>query len=812
MSVLLLVDSSIVGYEKLVAAAKPTVSVCVFDKYTDTFASLKERIGTTSAQTVGIVQHGAANAADYKLLETQALPAVLYNAHATDPSLESWSELQDFYRFLKSNGASVIDLISCSLYSNPDWVYVLQKLESTLGIQFRASTNETGNLSSGGDWIQESHGVNIEELYFTSAIQEFTGLLFTFWWSRRSNQMVAIPGAMVGSTPVIGTITPNKLITAADPTPENMVTAGSTEYGLVGLWGNQFNGGSGAPANSSSGISAIIGNEKGFAIIKKDGSAQSWGATTSGGSGAPASVSSGVVAITANYWAYAAKKSDGSVVSWGGLEYGGSGAPASVSSGVVFVASTERAFAALKDDGSVVAWGNSAYGGTGRPAAAGSGVVAIASNNSAFAVLKNNGSVVTWGNTGYGGGTVPAAAGSGVVGITSNDYAFAALKSNGSVVAWGDNSLGGGTPPAAAGSGVVAIAANSFAFAALKNDGSVVAWGFGSYGGTGVPAAAGSGVVAIASTNEAFAAIKADGSVVAWGTSNRGGSAPASVSSNVVAIAQSSRAFAALKSDGSVVVWGDPSATGIPENATTDVVSIAAAIESFNVIKRDGSVVGWGNVSAGSANPGSFSRKVYLVATTFFSFAGLTTFLPEAPVAKPARPIARDGTLRYVWTNSDPTVTSLNLSLVGSDSSTRNVVLGGSDTFYTFSGLTNGVSYTLSMYATNPNGKSNTITFDAAEPGFPPSDPPLISATQNGNTLTISWEAPTSGGTIQWYTLTDNVRYVPGGNLPNRFPIEPWKREFTSPPIASGTYTFELRAINSVGLGTGTPVGTFTFP
>ena len=197
---LLLVDSAITGYEHIVLAAQPTTSVVVFDSYVDTFASLKRKImdaGRMPLDTIGIVQHGNVYAPYYKLLETQAAPAVIADVEGRDPGLESWSELREFYGWLRDVcGAAVIDLISCGLWANPGWVYVLEKLETELGLNFRASINETGNIASGGDWIQESDGVDIAEVYFTEAITSFTNLLYTVYFKPLCS-MVAVSGTVI---------------------------------------------------------------------------------------------------------------------------------------------------------------------------------------------------------------------------------------------------------------------------------------------------------------------------------------------------------------------------------------------------------------------------------------------------------------------------------------------------------------------------------------------------------------------------------------------------------------------------------------
>jgi hypothetical protein len=177
---LLLIDTDVEGYERIAASIQLDVRVVYFDRHVDTFSSLSEKCAAAAEGagpiTLGIVQHGDVYAPYYKLLETQAIPARVADVESSDHQLETWYELVQFYKTL---GVAAIDLISCGLWANPGWVYVLTTLEKKLGIDFRASANMTGNIASGGDWVQESDGVNIQDVYFTEGIREYVGLLYS---------------------------------------------------------------------------------------------------------------------------------------------------------------------------------------------------------------------------------------------------------------------------------------------------------------------------------------------------------------------------------------------------------------------------------------------------------------------------------------------------------------------------------------------------------------------------------------------------------------------------------------------------------
>ena len=579
---ILLIDKRVSRYKDIVAAIDPALAVgIVFDYFKDTFATLKTRIEAlglpTTGNSVGLIQHNY-KAPMFSMLASADVAPVLSVA-AQDPELAAWAQFKDFIAWCKTElNTAYFDMMACALYSNPDWKHVIDTLPGQTGVTVRASTDNTGSATLGGDWFLESHtGANLKTVYFTELIEEYRGVLYIY---------------------------------------ANDVREYSTkgfETGGVVAWGDSSNGGDSSLVASGllSGVVAVYSTAHAFAALKTDGSIVVWGDSNSGGT--DPGITGDVVAVYSTYYAFAALKTDGSIVVWGDSSDPG------ITGGVVAVYSTYYAFAALKTDGSVVTWGDVEW--------LTHGIVAVYSNEGAFAALKSDGSVVAWGDSGYGG-TTPGNVTSGVVAVYSNTYAFAALKTDGSVVAWG-NSDYGGTTPGTVSSGVVAVYSNNIgSFAALKTDGSVVAWGYSTYGET-TPGNAGSGVVAVYSNENAFAALKIDGSVVAWGNSDYGGASPGTVSSGVVAVYSTQYAFAALKTDGSVVAWGDSDfggdSTSVASDLSSNVVAVYSNIYAFAALKADGSVVAWGYLDRGAPTPDNVGSGVVAVYSTETAFAALKT-------------------------------------------------------------------------------------------------------------------------------------------------------------------------------------------
>ena len=70
-----------------------------------------------------------------------------------------------------------IDYLGCNTLNTPGWnEYYASLLEQT-GVIVGASNNQTGNIQYGGDWVLESTGQDIEDIYFTQSIEYYTYLL-----------------------------------------------------------------------------------------------------------------------------------------------------------------------------------------------------------------------------------------------------------------------------------------------------------------------------------------------------------------------------------------------------------------------------------------------------------------------------------------------------------------------------------------------------------------------------------------------------------------------------------------------------------
>ena len=192
VSAVLLVDKRIQGYDNIISTVKPDVRCIVFDtvevvdvckqQSITSFQYMANKIaelGAPSFSSIGIVQHNfkmpyhqffGTNSSDFLIVSS---------VETVDPTLQSWGGFATFISGLKTTyGLQNLDLMACALYSNPDWKDIIDTLAVQTGVTIRASTDDTGAASLGGDWVLESHaGINLKTVYFTDAIDEYLGLL-----------------------------------------------------------------------------------------------------------------------------------------------------------------------------------------------------------------------------------------------------------------------------------------------------------------------------------------------------------------------------------------------------------------------------------------------------------------------------------------------------------------------------------------------------------------------------------------------------------------------------------------------------------
>lgn len=183
----------------------------------------------------------------------------------------------------------------------------------------------------------------------------------------------------------------------------------------------------------------------------------------------------------------------------------------------------------------------------------------------------------------------------------------------------------------------------------------------------------------------------------------------------------------------------------------------------------------------------------YAAAAPAIQNVTINPTVPAAPVIGTATPGNTTATIAFTpaLNNTGGAITGFNASCTPSGAGS------GAASPITISSLTNGVTYTCSVTATNSAGTSLPSAGVAVTPGsvVPPGAPTIGSATPGNTQATIAFTPPASdgGGAISSYTATCNP-----GNFVASNTISP----ITVPNLVNGTlYSCSVTASNSAGIG-----------
>jgi len=180
---LVLIDDRIDDYTNIIRTLIPDTDYIVFHYYTDTIDDIKNQV-LVRYDSVGIIQPKI-ESSTYKFLDYMP-ESILYNVEINDVNLYTWSLYIDFLLWLAlENNVQHIDLLSYNLWNDLNWRYIIEKIQTTIGINVRGSIDITKSL---GDFILESDNVDTIGLYFTKQIVQYKYLFASI-----STEYLALP-------------------------------------------------------------------------------------------------------------------------------------------------------------------------------------------------------------------------------------------------------------------------------------------------------------------------------------------------------------------------------------------------------------------------------------------------------------------------------------------------------------------------------------------------------------------------------------------------------------------------------------------
>ena len=294
---------------------------------------------------------------------------------------------------------------------------------------------------------------------------------------------------------------------------------------------------------------------------------------------------------------------------------------------------------------------------------------------------------------------------------------------------------------------------------------------------------------------------------------NANGTGPASAATTAVTVGAplAPTAVSAVAGNGQVTLsWTAPADNGSAISAYV-VTPFVKAVAQTPVVLSSTATTG---VVPGLVNGTAYTLTV---AATNANGTGpasaattaITVGAPLAPTAVSA--VAGNGQASLTWTaptNNGSTINSYVITpFVGTTKLPAKIFLAG--TTQTFTGLTNGTTYTFTVTAANANGTGPASTPTAAITVGVPLAPTAVSVVAGDGQASLTWTAPASNGSaISAYVITP---FVSGVAQP---PVVLGSPATTGvvPGLVNGTaYTFTVAATNANGTGpASTPTGAVT--
>ena len=181
--------------------------------------------------------------------------------------------------------------------------------------------------------------------------------------------------------------------------------------------------------------------------------------------------------------------------------------------------------------------------------------------------------------------------------------------------------------------------------------------------------------------------------------------------------------------------------------------------------------------------------------------AAVASVAPDAPTNVVAT--AGDGQATVTWTApASDGGAAITQYKVASQPGTASATVAGTETTATVTGLTNGVTYTFTVKATNADGftsvasaKSPPVVVGGGTPPTKPDAPTGVVATAGDSMASVSWTPPANdgGAAIDSYIVASQ----PGSTTVT---VDGATTSADFPGLANGTaYTFTVRAVNTVG-------------
>jgi alpha-tubulin suppressor-like RCC1 family protein len=512
------------------------------------------------------------------------------------------------------------------------------------------------------------------------------------------------------------------------------------------------------------------------------------------------------------------------------------------------IATTQIAFAVIDKNKKLWCWGG--YGGGGvnantKLAVTPSGLEnitfkSVVANERAFAAVSETGTVYAWGMNDRGGAGIDnytAVTPSGLINIpvtyvVNSIYAFAAITDiSKNVYAWGQINNGGGgvttrearIPSGLQGIPIKGIVSNQYSFAAVTDiSDRVYAWGHVGSGGVGVNNSSAAipiglenvSISGLIANQYHYQAIQSDGTLYTWGMLDyqvwwqnyrtyQFFNKRSTVRHAVADTALTGRGINLIEGSTPLLVPTAPRNASVVVGNTEATVSFTASqytgnspILHYEVNVNNGAIILTSETVAqitlsGLTNGITYTATVKAINAIGSSAASNTlTFIPGTPLPPTTvTKVASNGQIVVSFNespnNNGSAVTYYIVSVSGQD-------ISGLTSPITFTGLTNGQSYNITVKAVNEFGIGAASVPITGMPGIVPGVPTISKITPNGTSATLTVSPGTVGTTRTEYYIVESIPAgitISGstGNL------------VVTGLVAGNNYQFTAKAVNSIG-------------
>ena len=178
---ILLIDKRVEQYQKFVNGANSSTFTIVY-KDTSKHKHLEEFLvaNLKHVTRLAIVSHGLPGGEHHYYHNLSFMESEhFFKISDLANGINEYSPNVAFFKTLLTKmSINRMDFLACNLLQYTEWTQYLDLLKSfKSGLVVGASNDDTGNLQYGGNWTMENTMDNIKSVYFSSAIENYTGLL-----------------------------------------------------------------------------------------------------------------------------------------------------------------------------------------------------------------------------------------------------------------------------------------------------------------------------------------------------------------------------------------------------------------------------------------------------------------------------------------------------------------------------------------------------------------------------------------------------------------------------------------------------------